>query len=241
MDKSVETFFTKNPEQGYIDQYEHDHGPRLDSMIERFDLKNIQNQKIVDVGGGLGFLGKRLNSNNDYTVIDGAEIPEDKKLCKGIYHKADLDYDKFSERTNMHVINVDVHKFPVSDIEFKKVFDKKFDKAFCLETLEHLSNPYHCLVEMKKLVKENGEIYISIPHINVTHNYIYPGLMADPQVFAQFLGQMALPVMEYWLWSRGWNAHHFKCRNAPWEESNMLFKKDEPKFRGKTPMEYVNL
>jgi len=64
--------------------------------------------------------------------------------------------------------------------------------------------------------------------------------MVDPGNFAQFLEQMALPVQDYWLWDRGWNAHHFRCRNADWIEAKMLYPKHEAKFRGATPLEYVN-
>lgn len=226
MDESVKNFFTKNADQAYIDQYDKDHGGRLDAMITRFGLQNVKNCRVLDVGGGLGFLGKRLDASNNYCVIDGAEIPEDKRLCNGKWYKADLDYEKFSE---------------YQDEFYGKHTIPKCDYAFCLETLEHLTNPYNCLTEIKKLVKENGEIYISIPHANVTHNYIYPSLMIDPAWFQQFLDQMALPTIEYWLWDKGWNAHHYRCRNAPWTESKMLYYKEEAKFRGKTPVEAVNI
>jgi hypothetical protein len=96
-------------------------------------------------------------------------------------------------------------------------------------------------VEIKKLVKPDGFIYISIPHANVWHNYIYPGLMINEVNFGQFLGQMALPIVDYWLWDKGWNAHHFKCRNAAWHEKVMLYHKTEEKFLHATPVEMVNL
>lgn len=65
--------------------------------------------------------------------------------------------------------------------------------------------------------------------------------MADPRSFAQWLGQMALPIESYWLWDKGWNAHHFVCRNAAWSEKVMLFPKQEQKFFNATPVEMVNL
>jgi SAM-dependent methyltransferase len=222
MDQSVEGFFTKNAEQAYIDQYDKDHSPRLINLIERFKInERFLLKHVVDVGGGLGFLGKRLKCQ--YTVFDGAFIPDGKKLTNGLWKKYDLDYEHFGD-------------------SFKNEYpDYLFDAAFCLETLEHLTNPYNCLVEIKKVVKENGDIYISIPHANVWHNFIYAALMIDRFNFEQFLGQMALPVLEYHLWDKGWNAHTWRCRNAPWTEAKMLYPKDEPKFYGKTPVEYVNL
>lgn len=224
MDNSIKQFFKKNSEQNYSSQYDIDHGPRLDAMIQKWNLlEDLKNKSVCDIGGGLGFLGKRINLPKDqYYVIDGAEVPDSMKVCNGNWICSDLDYEKFGD------IN-------------KSNINKSFDTSFCLETLEHLSNPYNCLAEIKKITKENGDIFISIPHANVWHNYIYPALMVDPRGFAQFLGQMALPIVEYWLWDKGWNAHHFKCRNAPWTESKMLYPKNEEKFYGKTPIEYVNL
>jgi SAM-dependent methyltransferase len=238
MDSTVSNFFTKNPDQAYIDQYDIDHGPRLDAMIQKWELRSLKNQKIVDVGGGLGFLGKRLDPSNDYWIIDGANVPQDKRLCKGSWHTTDLDFTQFGSDVNWS----ETYPSGSSGSSFMMYpAPKNFDAAFCLETLEHLSNPYNCLVEIKKLVKRDGFIYLSIPHVNVTHNYIYPALMIDPNWFSQWLEQLALPVVEYWLWDKGWNAHHFKCRNADWIEAKMLFPKHEEKFRGKTPIEYVNL
>lgn len=222
-DASVERFFTKNAADGYAAQYEIDHGPRLDAMISRWNLReSLKGKRVLDVGGGLGFLGKRFDRSTDYWVVDGADMPVAMRLCPGWWQFADLDYEQFSK--------------PI----LRGENGERFDAAFCLETLEHLTNVYHCLVETKKLVKPDGDIYISIPHANVTHNYIYPALMVDPNNFAQFLGQMALPVMEYWLWDRGWNAHHFKCRNAGWHEKVMLYPKQEQKFVHATPVEMVN-
>lgn len=218
MDNSIDNFYLKNADQGYIDQYEKDHGPRLDAMIAQFNLSSIKNKNILDVGGGLGFLGKRLDSSNQYSVFDGAKIPVEKRLCNGLWEKLDLDREFFGD-----------------------LFKEQFDYAFCLETLEHLTNPYHALVEIKKMVKPNGEIFLSYPTETVTHNTIYPSLLWPPQNFKVFLDQMALPVIEIWLWDKGWPAYHWRLRNAPWTEGQMLFPKQEFKFYGKTPQEYTNL
>lgn len=220
IDPSVSNFFAKNAGQGYLDQYDKDHGPRLDAMIKQWNLKEtLKDKKIIDVGGGLGFLGKRLDPSTEYWIWDGADIEESQLLCKV----------KGRILGDLNVAEVTMENDSA-----------QFNTAFCLETLEHLTNPYNCLAQIKKLVKIGGDVIISIPHFNVTHNYIYPALMADPQNFVQFLNQMALPVKEYWLWSEGWNAHHFKCENRPYSEKKMLFEKHESKFINATPVEMVN-
>ena len=49
--------------------------------------------------------------------------------------------------------------------KFKNV---EFDAIIFADVLEHLTNPEETLIQASKLLKENGQIYISIP--NVTHN-----------------------------------------------------------------------
>ncbi len=214
MDKSVTNFYGKNAENNYANNYDSEHGPRLDDVIAHFKLKDIKNKSILDVGGGRGFLGKRLDESNQYFVFDGATV--EKPLCQGMWVKTDLDRDYFANG-----------------------FENKFDVAFCLETLEHLTNPYNCLAEIKKMVKIGGDIYLSIPDLGMQHNTIYPGLIYGG--FDQFLQQMALEPQGYFLWDKGWPIRNWHCKNRPWEESKMLFPKYEEKFKGKTPIEYTNL
>lgn len=221
MDKSVENFFTKNAEDAYASQYDKDHGGRLDALIGRWNLlEGCSGKKILDVGGGLGFLGKRLN-NCHYSVIDGANV-QGMELCSGTWYKEDLDYNKFGSQEGL-------------------LRNGPWDTCFCLEVLEHLSNPYNCLAEVKKLVKIGGEIYISIPTEQVWHNVVYAPLLWPIQNFEQFLGQMALKIEDRWLWDKGWPAYHFKCSNRPWNEKVMLFPKSEEKFVHATAVEMTNL
>ncbi len=231
MDTTVTNFYTKNAEQGYADDYDRQHGSRLDATITRFGLDKLKDKKLLDVGGGMGFLGRRLDSSNDYWVVDGAYIPEDKRLCKGTWYDSDLDYTKFSEPG----------RFSLYTFKLVEPIPSDFDAAFFFETLEHLSNPYNALEQIKKAVKPNGDIYLSIPHENVWHNTVYPGLLWPVQNFQQFLGQMALPIVDFWLWDKGWNAYIFKCRNASWNEKVMLYHKAEDKFKDATPVQMTNL
>lgn len=242
IDVTVSNFFSKNPESSYMENYETSHGPRLDALSTRYDLKSLKGH-VADVGGGMGFLGKRLGPDADYWVIDGADIPGANcrgplghvSLSKGVYVKQDIDRDYFSnldwydtdtkERLNMSLVGY-------------------FDIAFCLETLEHLSNPYHCLEQIKKIVKPGGTVVLSIPPPSVWHNTIYPGLLWPKESFLQFLGQMALPVVNQWDYqpaSIGWPAWTFVCRNDPWSAKRLVFPKDEAKFIDCTLLQATNL
>jgi 2-polyprenyl-3-methyl-5-hydroxy-6-metoxy-1,4-benzoquinol methylase len=196
-------------------------------MIERYGLKeSLKGKRLVDIGGGLGFAGELLDSSTEYSVIDGAFVPERQRLCAGNWLKWDLDYDKFGSFYRDTALG------------------EPFDAAFFLETIEHLTSPYHCVAEIKQIVKPNGDIFISTPTETVTHNTPYPSLFWPPQNFAQWLGQMALPIIDAYVYQpkvRGWPAYQYRCRNADWSEARMMFPKEEEKFRGKTPQEYANL
>lgn len=231
MNQTVTDFFAKNAGESYADRYRLDHSPRLQALLDHYGLReSLKGKRVLDVGGGLGFLGELLDPSTDYWVIDGAEIECKQRLCKGDWLRFDLDHDTFGSYRNT-------------------AFCGSFDAAFCLETLEHLGNPHHVLVEIKKLVKPDGDIFISIPTEEVTHNAPYPGLLWPPQNFIQFLGQMALPLAEptresayiYQPKDRGWPAYQFRCRNDPWEKKRLAFPKAEAKFLPLTPLEATNV
>jgi len=223
MDQTVHDFFAKNAEDGYAQTYRLDHGPRIRALLDRYDLvEGLKGKRVVDVGGGMGFLGEMLDSSTQYWVVDGAEVPQDKRLCDGCWRVRDLDHDEFGK-------------------DFLSGF---FDTAFFLETIEHLQSPYHAIVQLKEIVKPDGDIFISTPTETVTHNTPYPSLFWPPQSFAQWLGQMALPILDFYVYKpkeRGWPAYQYRCRNAAWTEARMLYPKAEPKFAGKKPHEYSNL
>jgi len=65
------------------------------------------------------------------------------------------------------------------DWDFNKTYyglEKKYDNILCFEVLEHVMNPLLFLKQLKRLLKENGSIYLSTPYqfpqiIKVIHHY----------------------------------------------------------------------
>lgn len=226
MDESVASFFTKDPTGAYLDEYDRSHGPRLDALVARYDLNTLPpGTKVLDVGGGLGFLGKRLPSHIDYWVVDGADIIPAHRLCVGSWLHRDLDHDAWGDEI-------------VADA------GGPFDICFCLETLEHIGNPHFAIEQIKKAVKVGGTVVISVPPISVTHNVPYTGLLWPDTSFRQFLGQMALPVAEQWEYvpqTVGWPATHYLAPNLPYTEKTLMFPKQESKFLDCTPLAATNL
>ncbi len=180
MDKTVSSFYTKDPTGAYLEEYERSHGPRVDALVARYGLNSLPaGTKVLDVGGGLGFLGKRLPSHIDYWVVDGADFAPNHRVCAGTWRQRDLDHEAWGD-------------------EIYGAASGPFDICFCLETLEHIGNPHFAIEQIKKAVKLGGTVVISVPPISVTHNVPYTGLLWPDSSFRQFLGQMALPVAEQW-------------------------------------------
>ena len=194
--------------------YENSHKKRLDYLIEDLKLNLLDNKRIADVGCGAGFLYKRLKPEiqKNYTGYDGSNLSG----LPFIFNKVDL--DNFNVEDNLD-----------------------YDCVFCFETLEHLTNPYNCMIQIKKMLKEDHLLYLSVPHPSMTHNTIYPGLIYPIENFIQFLNQMAFEVVDHKIHDKSWEQHVFVLKNKNWNFSKMLFHKNEEKFRNIPPHVAVNI
>lgn len=77
--------------------------------------------------------------------------------------------------------------------------DASFDAVVTLETIEHVENPHRMIWEIKRVLKEDGMLLISIPGEKVHHPFIYPGLFSKKN-FVEFLECNGLKVRSV----RGW-------------------------------------
>lgn len=121
---------------------------RLIEIIDSLDLKD--NDKILDCGCGEGF----------YTMVVNNLFPKIKSMA--------LDYDLsilnkakkwIGSKKNIEFIQGDICKLP-----FK---DNSFDKIILSEVLEHIPDDLKALTEVKRVIKPNGVIAITVPN----HNY----------------------------------------------------------------------
>jgi 2-polyprenyl-3-methyl-5-hydroxy-6-metoxy-1,4-benzoquinol methylase len=213
MNKTIENFYQNQT----INDYENSHGPRFEFLISDLKLDEIKNSKIGDFGCGYGPIFERMpKANNNHNIgFDGADL----KNLPFDYFCADLSYDYFSE-------------------DYFKKFNFQLDYAFCFETIEHLSNPYHALSEIKKILKYDGILYLSIPNAKVLHDTIYPALLYSLDGFKEFLGQMAFQIIDHRLHSKSFAQEVFTLRNKPWTYSKMRFNRSPQDI---SPIEYVNL
>ena len=217
MEKIVKEFYGNQS----VESYEKSHGPRFNFLMEDLKLHEIRNSRVADFGCGYGPIFRRMptDSGNTYFGFDGANDgidPQD--VCQ--YEEVDL------------------------NLSFSDWFldeEGQVDVAFCFETMEHLTNPYSALTEIKKILKNDGILYLSIPHQDITHNTIYPGLLYPVENFKQFLEQMAFEICDHRIHNKAFVQHVFTLKNKDWNHSKMKWHKDEDKFRGIPPVVAVNL
>jgi len=215
MENIITEFYNQNVGQGFED-YEKSHRDRFNFLVEDLRLNEIKNSSILDVGCGYGPIFQRLyqKNNNILVGIDGAKLDNQFE-----YHIVDLQYDFFSALFN----------------------DKKFDYVFSFETFEHLSNPYHCLLEIKKLMHKDSIFYLSIPHESITHNTIYPSLLYPVDNFKLFLDQCAMQIIDHRQHNKAFMQNVLTLKSLGWEHSNMLWRKNDDKFRNIPPHISINL
>ncbi|MCK4357204.1 MAG: methyltransferase domain-containing protein [Candidatus Cloacimonetes bacterium] len=50
----------------------------------------------------------------------------------------------------------------VIDLDIGKLYGS-YDTVFCFEVIEHLFNPLHLLLEIRKILKDNGKLFLTTP------------------------------------------------------------------------------
>lgn len=120
----------------------------LDIMELYLDSKNKKDISICDIGCGPGTLLIEAKKRG-YRVLG----IESNKRCH-----------KFLVEKGIHCIG---DFFPL-----KQKINNKFDCIFLFNTLEHLGQPLEILLEIKKLLKLFGLVYISVPCIDALVNRV---------------------------------------------------------------------
>ena len=212
--EEIQAYYSRVGTQN-LEAYDADHIPRFDHVLETTGLSELKNQKICDFGCGSGYILKKLSNNNEVIGVEGFDVDDGlERLC-----------------TNL-------------DLPFSEKFIKKYgniDVAICLETFEHLTNPYNFVYELKNILKEGGLLYFSVPHEITQHNTYYPGLIYPVQNLIQFFEQMAFKCMFRTVHTKRHEQNFLVLKNLPWDEVKMLWFKSEEKFAGQPPHVQVNL
>ncbi|RPI14086.1 MAG: class I SAM-dependent methyltransferase [Ignavibacteriae bacterium] len=115
---------------------------RIKRLIELADIK--ADDKVIEVGCGAGHILERIKQGKLY----GIDISE-------------VQIKRAKERLGSRV---NLQKTPGENIPFE---DKFFDKILCSEVIEHVLDPVALLKEMRRVLKDDGILSLSIPNENL--------------------------------------------------------------------------
>lgn len=97
--------------------------------------------------------------------------PLPQRLVKKYVGKRILNIGAGKERLGKEVITID--RFEAADIlgdaQSLAIKSSSMDLALSIAVLEHLKEPYQAIQELKRILKEGGEVYIEIPFLQPFH------------------------------------------------------------------------
>lgn len=118
---------------------------RIRVLIKLADIK--PSDKVIEVGCGAGHILERVPEGNLY----GIDI-------------SDIQIKRAKERLGDRV---ELKKSPGEKIPYE---DKYFEKILCSEVIEHVLDPAPLLIEMKRVLKDDGVLSLSIPNENLINS-----------------------------------------------------------------------
>jgi len=143
---------TKESELPWIQRYEHER----DVLIPLIDGWGVK--KIIELGSDPGTLSQMIldkNEDLDYHLADkiGAKNGFEHRGYKGTFHLRELNLE-----------------FDVSNIPYE------MDLLIANDFLEHIQAPSRVILDSRKILKEDGLAFISVPNWRNGHDFIYRGL-----------------------------------------------------------------
>jgi ubiquinone/menaquinone biosynthesis C-methylase UbiE len=115
---------------------------RIKKLIDA--AKIAETDKILEVGCGAGHILEQIHKGK----LFGIDI-------------SDIQIQRAKERLGNKVVLI---KSPGEKIPYA---DKYFDKLLCSEVIEHVLDPAPLLAEMKRVLKDDGILSLSIPNENL--------------------------------------------------------------------------
>jgi len=152
--KDMEQFYSSS--HNYLNQLKSHSIKGYQKYLDKILALVAKKSKILDIGCGTGQVANFL-AEKDYEVI-GIDLSSIfvKEAKKG---KA---------------------KFKVMDSTSLKFKDNSFDAVISAETLEHIPNPEKALLEMTRVLKKDGLIFLRFPNKQSTLNNFSTLLLKKP-------------------------------------------------------------
>jgi len=122
-------------------------------------IKIFSKKKALEIGGPSRFFYKNVPLYQIMNLVDGANFsdstPRDGLIKKGYdyygYYKNKKGYNYICDATNLNEIG-----------------NKIYDCVISSNCLEHVANPIKALVEWKRVIKNDGYIFLVLPNANLT-------------------------------------------------------------------------
>ena len=126
-----------------------------DNYIKSWILSIPKGSKILDAGAGIQRY-KKFAKHLDYTSQDFGDYSGGEEfLGKKVDYWASENCDIICDITNIPLSN------------------NSFDFILCSEVMEHLIDPYQALKELKRILKKNGKLLITVPFRSLYHQSPY--------------------------------------------------------------------
>jgi glycosyltransferase involved in cell wall biosynthesis/ubiquinone/menaquinone biosynthesis C-methylase UbiE len=124
-------------------------GP-LSSHLKRYDFARqfCKDKSVLDAACGVGY-------GSGYLAEVAREI-----ISVDIAQEAIIYAQKHYQKENI--------QFRVGDVTSLEFPDKYFDVVCAFETLEHLDKPEEFIAEVRRVLKQEGEFILSVPHVKNT-------------------------------------------------------------------------
>jgi len=113
-------------------------------------LADPSSKVVLDIGCGAGFLAYNLSKNGANTIACDlrTKLNKSNRVFNNLLASPHIDFN-----------NADIFHLP-----FKS---KSFDIIYALDILEHLENVELALIEIKRVLKDDGFLIVSIPNENI--------------------------------------------------------------------------
>lgn len=120
-------------------------------------FENRNHKRVIDLSAGIGAAADRVNKYYDTELVCNELSPK----CLDSLKRLGLKTTSFDlDDTKKH--------FPIGNGEF--------DAVISLATIEHLYNTDHFIAEIRRILTEDGYLYLSAPNYNAI-NYLIPLLL----------------------------------------------------------------
>jgi SAM-dependent methyltransferase len=161
-------------------------GEALEKLESNCDRRIVSDSRCLDIGFGEGklvnaLLERKCKSVCGVDIAMASMLPYSSGVSVSVFFKKKIGLD-------LRILDVSHDPLPYKD--------DAFDFVFCLEAIEHMSNPYHMCAEAKRVLRHDGMFVFAFPrpednlgYDSGQHAHVYPSLLQQGG-YEQFMTQL---------------------------------------------------